>query len=153
MGIKNWRESQFSTDGKQWEHSRALLRPQFVRDQVSDLELEEVHIQNMMRCLHTNSDSWTDATNIQPLFFRLTMDAATEFLFGESVNSQLSHLPGYLPPSKTTKSFTNFNETSQFASDFDMAQACMSKGFHLGDLYWLVHNAEFKQACGRCHDL
>ncbi|PVH90061.1 hypothetical protein DM02DRAFT_686037, partial [Periconia macrospinosa] len=28
----------FATDGKEWEHSRAMLRPQFARDQINDLE-------------------------------------------------------------------------------------------------------------------
>jgi cytochrome P450 len=80
----------FTQDGKAWEHSRALLRPNFVRDQVSDLELEENHVQNMFKVILIQSDGWTAETNIQQLFFRLTIDSATEFLFGESVDSQLS---------------------------------------------------------------
>lgn len=80
----------FTQDGKAWEHSRALLRPNFVRDQVSDLELEERHVQNLMKVMPVQSDGWTAETNIQQLFFRLTIDSATEFLFGESVDSQLS---------------------------------------------------------------
>jgi cytochrome P450 len=80
----------FTQDGKPWEHSRALLRPNFVRDQVSDLELEENHVQNMFKVMPIQSDGWTAETNIQQLFFRLTIDSATEFLFGESVDSQLS---------------------------------------------------------------
>lgn len=80
----------FTQDGKPWEHSRALLRPNFVRDQVSDLDLEENHVQNLLKVMPTQSDGWTAETNIQQLFFRLTIDSATEFLFGESVDSQLS---------------------------------------------------------------
>lgn len=62
-----------------------MMRPQFARDQVSDLDLEERHVQNMMQALTVNSDGWTDEIDIQVLFFRLTLDSATEFLFGESV--------------------------------------------------------------------
>lgn len=80
----------FTQDGKPWEHSRALLRPNFVRDQVSDLDLEENHVQNLLKVMPIQSDGWTAETNIQQLFFRLTIDSATEFLFGESVDSQLS---------------------------------------------------------------
>lgn len=80
----------FTQDGKAWEHSRALLRPNFVRDQVSDLELEERHVQSLFKVMPTQSDGWTAETNLQQLFFRLTIDSATEFLFGESVDSQLS---------------------------------------------------------------
>lgn len=80
----------FTQDGKPWEHSRALLRPNFVRDQVSDLELEERHVQDFFKVIPIQPDGWTAETNIQQLFFRLTIDSATEFLFGESVDSQLS---------------------------------------------------------------
>jgi cytochrome P450 len=80
----------FTQDGKAWEHSRALLRPNFVRDQVSDLDLEENHIQNLFAAMPIQADGWTAETNIQQLFFRLTIDSATEFLFGESVDSQLT---------------------------------------------------------------
>jgi hypothetical protein len=58
----------FSVDGKAWEHSRALLRPQFSRDQVSDLDLEERHLQNMILALPVNSDGWTG----QPIYSLLT---------------------------------------------------------------------------------
>lgn len=80
----------FTQDGKPWEHSRALLRPNFARDQVSDLELEENHVQNLFKAMPVQADGWTAETNIQQLFFRLTIDSATEFLFGESVDSQLT---------------------------------------------------------------
>src|SRR6202000_3329383 len=82
----------FSADGKQWEHSRALLRPQFSRDQVKDLDLEEKHVQNLLRALPAEEDSWTSTTDIQPLISRFTMDSASEFLFGESTNIQLAAL-------------------------------------------------------------
>jgi cytochrome P450 len=68
-------------DGKKWEHSRALLRPNFVRDQVSDLDMEERHVQDLFTVMPVQQDGWTDMTNVQELFFRLTIDTATEFLF------------------------------------------------------------------------
>jgi hypothetical protein len=79
-----------------WEHSRALLRPQFAREQVSDLDLEERHVKDMMRVIPMGRDGWTDVFDIKTLFFRLTLDSATEFLFGESVDSQLTMgIPDY----------------------------------------------------------
>ncbi|ORY11981.1 cytochrome P450 52A12 [Clohesyomyces aquaticus] len=135
----------FASDGKQWENSRALLRPQFAREQVSDLDLEERHVQNMMRCLPVNPDGWTSTTNIQTLFFRLTIDSATEFLFGHSVDSQLSDLPGY-----TSKGGMEVDE-KDFAIAFDKAQAYLAKGARMGDGYWMAHNAEMRAYCKRCH--
>jgi cytochrome P450 len=87
----------FSQSHKEWKHSRELMRPQFTRDQVSDLELEERHLQNMMSVLHKilQPDGWTSLVDLQILFFRLTLDSATEFLLGESADSQLQYIPGY----------------------------------------------------------
>ncbi|CAO2656392.1 Nn.00g051950.m01.CDS01 [Neocucurbitaria sp. VM-36] len=136
----------FSTDGKEWEHARALLRPQFARDQVSDLELEENHVQNMMRVIPASKDGWTDITNIQPLFFRLTIDSATEFLFGESVDSQLSSLPDYV----SSKAPMAVSE-QDFAISFDKAQGTIATASRLGEGYWLVYDKTFKEHCRRCH--
>jgi len=55
----------FVQDGKAWEHSRALLRPNFVRGQVSDLQMEERHVQNLMKVLPVQADGWTAEVNIQ----------------------------------------------------------------------------------------
>src|SRR5437764_7927708 len=72
-----------------------MLRPQFARDQISDLELEEVHVQDLLKHLTTgDATGWTPQVDLSPVFFRLTLDSATEFLFGESVDSQLAALPG-----------------------------------------------------------
>ncbi|KAJ5595425.1 uncharacterized protein N7459_001633 [Penicillium hispanicum] len=80
----------FTADGEEWSRSRGLLRPQFTREQISQLELEEGHMQNMMRLLPVASDGWSAPTDLQSRFSRLTIDSATEFLFGESVESQLA---------------------------------------------------------------
>ncbi|KAF2144398.1 uncharacterized protein K452DRAFT_316404 [Aplosporella prunicola CBS 121167] len=137
----------FAADGKQWEHSRAMLRPQFAREQISDLELEEAHVQNMLRTLPAGSDGWTAATDLQVLFFRLTLDSATEFLFGESVDSQLAALPGYVPKSTNTTS-----DERLFAYSFDKAQWWLARGARFGSKYWLVHGKDFKKQCREVHD-
>lgn len=76
----------FTTDGPDWEHSRAMLRPNFVRSQVGDLATFETHIRHLIDAIP--ADGLT--VDLQPLFFDLTLDSATEFLFGESSNSLLS---------------------------------------------------------------
>ncbi|KAF2738015.1 cytochrome P450 52A12 [Polyplosphaeria fusca] len=137
----------FSSDGKLWEHSRALLRPQFAREQVSDLDLEERHVQDMMRLFDVGKDGWTNVIDIQPLFFRLTIDSATEFLFGESVDSQLSMgIPDY----RSSRAPMEVDEKA-FAFAFDKAQAQIAKAARFGDLYWMVHNKDFKEHCRKCH--
>jgi hypothetical protein len=100
----------------------------------------------MMKALPTRADGWTDVIDIQALFFRLTIDSATEFLFGQSVDSQLVNLPGYL----ASKSPIDVSE-KDFAFAFDKAQACISNASRFGNFYWVAHNKEFKEYCRQCH--
>ena len=130
----------FVQDGRAWEHSRALLRPNFARDQVSDLELEERHVQNLMKMLPSRTDGWTNETDIQTLFFRLTIDSATEFLFGESVDSQINEAAG----SEAGKDGHEKNEIL-FSRHFDSAQKHMAQRFRLGDLWWLYNPKSYKE--------
>ncbi|EEH44101.2 uncharacterized protein PADG_00390 [Paracoccidioides brasiliensis Pb18] len=73
----------FTTDGPQWEHSRTMLRPNFNRSQVADLAIFEAHIKDLVNTIPTDGST----VDLQPLFFDLTLDTATEFLFGESANT------------------------------------------------------------------
>ncbi|KAF2493894.1 cytochrome P450 alkane hydroxylase-like protein [Lophium mytilinum] len=74
----------FTTDGKAWQYSRALLRPTFTKESISNLDTAEFHFQHLLRCIPSNNAT----VDLQELFFRYTMDTATEFLFGHSVHSQ-----------------------------------------------------------------
>jgi cytochrome P450 len=70
------------TDGRAWEHSRALLRPAFSRKEISDLPALEVHVQKLLAKIPHDGST----VDLRPLFARLALDAATEMLFGESLN-------------------------------------------------------------------
>ncbi|ESZ90276.1 hypothetical protein SBOR_9345 [Sclerotinia borealis F-4128] len=74
----------FTTDGKLWHQSRALLRPTFAKESISNLEVAEIHFQHLLR--RTPRDGST--VDLQDLFFKFTMDTATQFLFGHSINIQ-----------------------------------------------------------------
>lgn len=74
----------FTQDGHEWKITRDMMRPQFNRDQMSDFEVEEKHVQNLMRAIDTRlQGDWTEEIDLQVLFFRLTMDSATEILLGQ----------------------------------------------------------------------
>ncbi|KAI9661298.1 MAG: hypothetical protein M1821_009625 [Bathelium mastoideum] len=138
----------FTTDGPGWEHSRAMLRPNFVRDQVADLVMEERHVQNLMQALPVNAEGWTEELDIQTLFFRITIDTATEFLFGESVDSQLANLPEGVPAKCTKK---GFQEESVFAPAFDHSQKWISYRSRYGQFFWLVNPKDFQESNKQCH--
>ncbi|TQV94417.1 hypothetical protein V2A60_002552 [Cordyceps javanica] len=133
----------FASDGKKWEHSRAMLRPQFVRSQVSDISLEETHVQNLMSVLEAQLDKatgWSSAVDLSPLFFRLTLDSATEFLFGESVNSQLR------------REGDAATDAGAFATSFDASQNQLAVAGRYGNNYWLGHTKEFRNDVRICHE-
>lgn len=58
----------FTTDFKEWEISRALVRPNFIKAQVSDLSLFEKHINTLLA--HIPKDGST--IDLQDLFSKLT---------------------------------------------------------------------------------
>ena len=57
----------FNADGAYWEHSRALIRPDFIKKQVADLAINEEHAQHMMRQFPTDGKS----VDLQSFFFHL----------------------------------------------------------------------------------
>lgn len=119
-----------------------MLRPNFVRDQISDLSLSERHINHLMKALPVplGNDGWTPVVDLQTLFFRFTIDSATEFLFGHSINSQLIAAdPDYVSPNDP--SVTN---EKVFAAAFDSGQRHVAQRFRLADKYWLHNPKEFQ---------
>lgn len=112
----------FAQDGKDWERSRALMRPQFARDNLSDLEMEERHVQVLLKALpEIGQGGWSDEVDIQPLLFRFTLDTATEFLLGQSVESQLA---GIKAASGTKSEET---DVEAFAREFDIGNMGLAK--------------------------
>ena len=63
-----------------------MLRPNFVRSQVGDLATFETHVGYLIDAIPADGST----IDLQGLYFDLTLDSATEFLFGESANSLLS---------------------------------------------------------------
>ena len=76
-------DSIFTTDGAAWHASRQILRPQFVKTRVSDLEIFENHISKLICQISPTGDE----VDISALFYRFTLDSATDYLLGRSVDS------------------------------------------------------------------
>lgn len=140
----------FTQDGAGWEHSRAMMRPQFAREQISDLDLEERHVRNLLRVLDskTTADKWTETVDLQVLFFNLTLDSASEFLFGESVDSQLHLLPNYL----AEKGSRTGPKQIDFATAFDVGQMSIATRARFVEKYWMISPKGFKESCKTCHE-
>jgi cytochrome P450 len=87
---REWKEflgdSIFATDGELWSRSRQLIRPMFARERLVDTEIFEKHVQKLIPLLggHLNGSKVVD---VGSLFFRYTLDAATDYLLGQGTDS------------------------------------------------------------------
>ena len=57
----------FASDGPIWEHSRALVRPNFVRNQISDIKVYEKHVSNLIAKIPRDGST----VDLQTLFFQM----------------------------------------------------------------------------------
>ncbi|KAB8304698.1 hypothetical protein EYC80_004062 [Monilinia laxa] len=136
----------FAQDGKDWERSRALMRPQFARDNLSDLEMEERHFQVLLKALfEAGQDGWLGEVDIQPLLFRFTLDTATEFLLGQSVESQLAGIK--------TASGVKAEDTDieAFGREFDIGNMALAKRSRFAPFSWLIWPKGFGKSISTCH--
>lgn len=133
----------FTDNGKRWEHGRALLRPQFTRDNIADLVAQERHVQNILRHLQPGTDGWSEQTDLSPIFFRLTLDSATEFLFGQSVESQVAALPESEKAEKVAAGDTNL-DWIEFGNAFSYAMKCIATKFRLQEFNWVYNTAKYR---------
>ena len=76
-------DSIFTTDGEAWHHSRQLIRPQFVKNRVADLEIFEKHVGKLISQFGGRGQE----VDVAALFFRFTLDSITDYLLGKSVDS------------------------------------------------------------------
>jgi len=125
-------EGIFNQDGDAWKQSRQLLRPQFQVKEYSDLSIFSNATDNLLNAIPREGG----VIDLQPLFFRMTLDVTTEFLFGESTESL-----------KVPESAGEDN----FAEAFNIAQEYVAKRFCLLDLYWLVDGKKFRDAGKKIH--
>ncbi|TVY20683.1 Cytochrome P450 monooxygenase fsdH [Lachnellula arida] len=109
------------------------LTPNFTRSQVADLDTFETHIQKLIAKIPTDGST----VDLQTLFFQLTLDSATQFLFGESVSSLSS---------------TEGSVQEQFGKMFDLAQNRLARRSRLAKLVWVFKDKDFDVACKVVHE-
>ena len=118
-------EGIFTQDGSAWKHSRELLRHQFVRMQYQNLEGFREHVENLVDSLAGSSG----VVDLQPCFFRLTLDTTIAMILGQPVES-FRHEIGDL-----------------FSKSFNKASLVTATRVRLGDLYWLYAPRGFFTSC------
>ena len=73
----------FTQDGPKWKHSRELLQRNFVSMQYQNLEGFREHMENMIKGLQ----DCAGIVDLQPFFYRLTLDTTIAMILGQSVES------------------------------------------------------------------
>ncbi|KAF8164796.1 cytochrome P450 monooxygenase pc-3 [Crassisporium funariophilum] len=91
-------EGVFNADGDMWKFHRAMTRPFFTRERISDFDIYD---RNCERSLGQARDRLAEGhpVEFQDLVSRFTLDSATEFLFGHNVGSLEAGIP--YPASKS----------------------------------------------------
>ena len=124
----------FTQEGPAWKHSRELLRNQFVRTQYQNLEQFREHVNNLLACLPTSKG----VIDLQPLFFKLTLDTTTALLLGQSIHSlQAEEIAD--------------TGLKAFAASWDTASGDLAKRYRLAPLHFLYDTPQFRRACTEVH--
>ncbi|TAQ84692.1 hypothetical protein B7494_g6984 [Chlorociboria aeruginascens] len=79
----------FAQDGPAWKHSRDLVKPIFSRSELLDVDRFGRHADRFLGMIPGDGTT----VDLQLPLHKLFLDASTEFLFGDSIDSQLSENP------------------------------------------------------------
>lgn len=94
-GITNVRKDAFGpflgkniliSDGAEWTHARAMLRPSFSKTNHGDVEMFEIHVNDFLTAIRRQGP----VVDLKDLFLGLTADVTTHSMYGESVDSLTS---------------------------------------------------------------
>jgi cytochrome P450 len=118
--------------GHKADPTQALVRPNFTKSQVADLDNCEAHIQAMIAKIPRDGST----VDLQALFFQLTLDIATDFLFGESANSLTADAD---------------SDAMRFGVAFDSAQSRASRRARLGKFSFLFRDSQYFEDCKVVH--
>ena len=99
----------FTQEGTKWEQSRKLLRPQFKCNQYEDLKIFHLAVDSLIDTIPEQ-----EVVDLQPLFYRLTLDLTTQYFFGIPIDSIV------MPKSAAE---------TEFANAFNVAQDYIAKRY------------------------
>ncbi|RDW72926.1 hypothetical protein BP6252_06833 [Coleophoma cylindrospora] len=125
----------FTSDGPSWEHSRQIIRPAFARQELNDLTNLEEHVKALLEQLFSAGNE--KPVDLQRHFLDLSLDFATDFLFGQTAAS--------LQTPQTMR------KAQDFGTAFDRAQQAAAKFFALGSFARFVPDDQFQKDKSTVH--
>ncbi|KAI2628676.1 cytochrome P450 [Hypoxylon sp. NC1633] len=135
----------FTADGPIWAHWRAMLKPSFTRKKLEiNVGQSDRHLELIFVALgEPKTDGWTDNVDLMDHLYRMTMDAATEFLFGTSAETQTAALvrAGKIPAEMHVKSILD-----GFDDLFFKAASYVGHRMKLSNMYWMYDGFGYRQA-------
>ncbi|KAF3920034.1 hypothetical protein ABW21_db0205901 [Orbilia brochopaga] len=106
----------FTTDGKEWQFHRNLLRPQFARQHIVQFGILEEHMKTLFEVIPGDGT----IVDIQKILLDFTLDTCTSLFFGEGVETH--HAWG-----------------AKFSSAFDACQHHLLIKFFLRSCHWMYN--------------
>lgn len=97
----------------------------------------------------TDQEGCTKDTEMMPLLYNFTLDTATDFLFGESIDSQRAATAvrnGNASENQSQWEASKVVEASEFARCFSVIQSTLVTRIRAQSLYWFGDGLEFRKA-------
>nr|BAL05110.1 cytochrome P450 [Phanerodontia chrysosporium] len=123
----------FNSDGDMWKFHRTMTRPFFTRERISHFDLFDRHADDAMAKMKARFAEGY-AVDFQDLISRFTLDSATEFLFGQCVDSLASVLP-YPHNAPAHLQTASASAAEDFARAFAEAQTVLNFRIRMGWLW------------------
>ncbi|KAK7443501.1 hypothetical protein VKT23_015674 [Stygiomarasmius scandens] len=125
----------FNRDDETWCTHRANTRPFFARERISDFHTFETYTSRTLDII-SNLGATSQAFDAQDLFSRFTLDAASEALFGENLDTLSASLPIAGQARMGPKGSATEDGWGSFANAFEMAQQVATQRARLGPWLW-----------------
>ncbi|KAF2649812.1 cytochrome P450 [Lophiostoma macrostomum CBS 122681] len=123
-----------TSDEPIWSFMRPLLKPIFTRTQISDRVAFDIHVSRFMDLLPVDGST----INLRPLLESLILYASSEFIFGESFDSQMPI--GERDPNKSI-------DSRSFIDAFNYGMKEVGKRIIFGKLSFLIRDPLFWSSC------
>ncbi|KAG0701446.1 cytochrome P450 monooxygenase CYP63 [Suillus ampliporus] len=135
----------FNRDDEKWKYHRSLARPFFTRDRISDFELFEKYASRTISVL-SDIASREEPCDVQDLFARFTIDAASDFLFGQNLDTLSKKLPAPSSSCQSDRGSATDDSWGTFTQAFEAAQRIITMRGRTGSIWPVFELFEDKTA-------